>query len=304
MIKIAFIHKAGHPHLSSEYFSPQIYRFFIRGLMKNPRVSVYPITTVEQFRKYGADNFDIILFVGLKLKRDIDKSFISVMGAIKKPKIACSFDCHKFPIEVDPIAKQMGVTNFFYHHNKSWFYRFAAKDYNYRQIFMCLDESLVKNVLDWKYRQKDKILVTGAVNHDEYYALRVKCATLPYVWYVDRREQFIASRFQFLLQSFRATVAACDVYTVNKYIEAMSCACITFAQANNINHWENLGLVDGGNCIFINKTNYEEKMMEYINDKDNPKWEEIAYRGREHILRNFNLTLQVNKFVDYVEELI
>ena len=304
MIKIAFIHKAGHSHLSDEYFSPQIYRFFIKGLMRNPRVSVFPITTVDQFRQYDADKFDIILFIGLKKKRDLDHRFIAEMGSVKKPKLACSFDCHKFAKEVDPIAKQMGVKNFFYHHNKDWFYRFTARDYNYRQIFMCLDTSLVDKVLDWEYRQKDKILVTGVVNNDKYYTLRLKCAKLPYTWYVNQREQFVASRFQFLLQSFRATVAACDVVTVNKYIEAMSCACMTFAQANNINHWENLGLIDGENSIFINKHNYEDKLMEYINDKDNPKWEKIAYKGREHVLNNFSLPIQVNKFVDYVEELI
>ena len=304
MIKIAFIHKPNHPYLTGNYFSSQSYRFYIKGLMKNNRVMVYPINTIDQIKNDDFKKYDIILFVGLKINRDIDNIFAKKLGRIHKPKIACSYDCHRFDTESLPMAKLIGVNNFFYHHNKEWFYEFAPKEYNYRQIFMCLDESLVENVLDWKYRQKDKILVTGAVNDIQYYTLRKKCAELPYTWYVDRREQFIADRFQFLLQGFRATVAACDVVTVNKYIEAMSCATLTFAQANNINHWQNLGLIDGENCILINDDNYEDKMQEYLKDKDNPKWEAIAYKGRDHVLENFGLKVQVNKFVDYVEELI
>ena len=127
---------------------------------------------------------------------------------------------------------------------------------------------------------------------------------MPYTLYVGQRSQFVADKFQFLLQGFRATIAACDVVTVNKYIEAMSCGTLTFAQANNINHWENLGLIDGENCILINEDNFDNRMRGYLEDKENPKWKEIAERGRNHVLEKFNLTLQVNKFVDYVEELI
>ena len=304
MIKIAFIHKPDHPYLTGKYFSSQSYRFYIKGLMKNDRIKVYPINTIDQIKNDNFKKYDIILFVGLKMNRDIDPSFAKRIKDINKPKIACSYDCHKFDAETLPLAKIAGVKNFFYHHNKEWFYEFAPKEYNYRQIFMCLDESLVEKVLSWKYRQRDKILVTGAMNDTQYYTLRKKCAELPYTWYVDRREHFIADRFVFLLQGFRATVAACDVVTVNKYLESMACGTLTFAQANNINHWENLELIDGENSILINDSNYKDKMLEYVNNLNNPKWQKIAQAGREHVLSKFGLKKQVDKFVDYIEELI
>lgn len=304
MIKIAFIHKPDHPYLTGKYFSSQSYRFYIKGLMNNSRVNVYTINTIDQIKDTNFKEFDIILFAGLKTGRDIEPSFAKRLSKVNKPKIACSYDCHKFDRDVLPIAKIAGVKNFFYHHNKEWFYEFAPKEYNYRQIFMCLDGSLVEKVLSWKYRQIDKILVTGAMNDIQYYTLRKKCAELPYAWYVDRREQFTADKFMFLLQGFRATVAACDVVTVNKYLESMACGTLTFAQANNINHWENLELVDGENSVLINNDNYKEKMLEYINNKNNPKWKKIAQCGREHVLQKFELKVQVNKFIDYLEEVM
>ena len=44
--------------------------------------------------------------------------------------------------------------------------------------------------------------------------------------------------------------------------------------------------------------------MEFLNDSDNPKWNEIATAGRKHVLEKLNNDIAVDKIVTLMQELI
>ena len=60
---------------------------------------------------------------------------------------------------------------------------------------------------------------------------------------------------------------------------------------------------DGENAVFINEKNYQEKFLEYIEDKDNPKWKEIADAGREYALKELNNDNAVDKIIKLIQKL-
>lgn len=301
MIKAALYIRPGHPYFTGEYFSPQSIRLFTE-LERSEEIDVVRFADIGEL---SGINPDIIILQGLKNGRDITGEFARLIGKFNVPKLACCYDAHSIvPYGIIEMAKKAGCNNFFYHHPKTYFYRYAPMEWNYCQVVMCVDEALVENVLPWEYRQADKVLIFGSCHDDRLYSLRRKCAELPYVRYVERTPQFEADRCQFLIQGFRASIAACDYYTVNKYFESMACGALTFAQANCVNGWEKIGLVDGSNCVFINHANFEEKIAGYLQDRESPKWEQIAMAGRKHVLENYTVKKQVGKLVNFIKEVL
>lgn len=301
MIKAALYIRPGHPYFTGEYFSPQSYRFF-RALEHSADIDVKRFDDIDAIKNYAPE---IIILQGLKLYRDISAEDARKLGNMQTPKIACSYDAHSIPADnIVETAKIAGCGNFFYHHPKTYFYRYAPMEWNYCQVIMCIDETLIENILPWKYRQSDKVLLFGACHDDRLYRLRRMCLELPCVKYVERVPQFEADRCQFLLQGFRASIAACDYYTVNKYFESMACGTLTFAQANGVNGWEKIGIADGVNCVFINSQTYKDRIDEYLRDKENPKWERIAMTGRKHVLENYTAKKQAKKLVNFIKEVL
>ena len=70
------------------------------------------------------------------------------------------------------------------------------------------------------------------------------------------------------------------------------------------NHGDYLGYKDNQSAIFINEKNYKEKFEEYLNDLDNPKWEEIANNGRNYTMEFLNNDVAAESLVDLFEKLI
>ena len=50
--------------------------------------------------------------------------------------------------------------------------------------------------------------------------------------------------------------------------------------------------------------NYKEKFEEFLQEPDNPKWENIAIAGKKHALENLNNDKAVNDLVNLMEELL
>ena len=81
---------------------------------------------------------------------------------------------------------------------------------------------------------------------------------------------------------------------------------VSFAEPEitKLNEGHYLGFQDGETAIFINEKNYKEKFEEYINDPDNPKWEQIANAGREYTMNNLTNEQAVSSLVELVKEII
>ena len=64
-----------------------------------------------------------------------------------------------------------------------------------------------------------------------------------------------------------------------------------------------LGFEDGKNVIFINEDNYKEKILEFIEDSNNPKWENIANAGRKYALQELNNDVAVKDIISLAYQL-
>ena len=106
------------------------------------------------------------------------------------------------------------------------------------------------------------------------------------------------------LSQYRATIAACTVYPVQKYWEMPAAGCLTFMEMTERNDGSYLGFKDGETSIFMNEKNYKKKFAEFLNDPDNKKWQEIACAGREHVMSNLTNDKAVESLVKLMRSLI
>ena len=105
------------------------------------------------------------------------------------------------------------------------------------------------------------------------------------------------------LSKYCASIAAATFYPVIKYFEIPAAGCLTFMEVTEKNDCKILGFKDGKNAIFINEDNYEEKFLEFIEDSNNPKWENIANAGREYALQELNNDVAVKDIISLAYQL-
>ena len=135
--------------------------------------------------------------------------------------------------------------------------------------------------------------------------LRTKCSNLNFVDYTPIvNNDYVNDRYPLLLQKYQTAIAA-DTYTpVQKYWEIPAAGCLTFMEVTEKNNAKRTGFIDNETCVYINESNYVEKFNEFLETRDDPKWEKIASNGRKFALENFNNDVAVNSLVDLIKELI
>ena len=187
-----------------------------------------------------------------------------------------------------------------------------------------LERSLYDNLKPFKERKQDHILNSGAVANMKlksrlvsklikskyldplkFYKLRTLCNALTYVDYTSTlQHEYIGDKYSKLLEQYTCAIAASTNVYAPKYFEIPAAGCMTFMEVTEQNYATHLGFIDNENSIFINEKNYKQKFEEYLSDKNNPKWEEIAENGRIHALTNFNNDVGIDSLVDLMDELI
>jgi hypothetical protein len=244
------------------------------------------------------NQYDVVILFGLNQK----------LGYISIPEtralvIANAYDSSYIDAQYIANAKACGCTRFFYHHCPQWFYTFAPADWKYCQVQMIIEPGNYQNAVPWNIRNKSRVLLTGTTGQKQYYFLRryLQAEAPDAVKYVPIHEYTSRDKYIHLLNNFRANISACSVTTVNKYAESLAAGCLTFACCTDVNGWQNLGLIDGVNCISINQENCISRIREYLADVDNPKYEAIAAEGRRHALENLNNDVMVDKLIDWIE---
>ena len=209
-------------------------------------------------------------------------------------------------------------------HVHSYFYKYYPKNFKYREIIFGLDPELYQNLKPFDKRIKEKILNTGVMGNKKIksriankllnpgfsgwylYKLRTLCNDLPYVHHEGMKngKYPFDGDFPKYLSQYRAAIAACTVYPVQKYWEMPAAGCLTFMEMTERNDGSYLGFKDGETSIFMNEKNYKKKFEEFLNDPDNKKWQEIASAGREHVMNNLTNEKAVSQLVNLMRELI
>lgn len=139
------------------------------------------------------------------------------------------------------------------------------------------------------YRGQREVAIFGAARGPAY-TLRNWCREQPGVKsytnsgvenkVMDDREFFT------WLAGFDAVIAAGSEdpayrLTTPKYFETLAAGSLLFAQQTD--DLEQLGFVNGENCIVFTRDTFTERLREYLVDPANPRWLEIRRTGRELI---------------------
>ena len=167
------------------------------------------------------------------------------------------------------------------------------------------------------------ILVTGAIGNTKFsskllnslnrskwsalqsYALRTKCTTLPYVDYTTTlAHEYINDKYPLLLQKYASSIAATTHLANIKYWEIPAAGCLTFMEITEKNDGKRTGFIDNETCVYINESNYVEKFNEFLETRDDPKWEKIASNGRKFALENFNNDAAVTSLIQLIRDVI
>jgi hypothetical protein len=322
-IKVAFIFKESNIFLSGNHFDNVFYNFFIKALARNNEIDIEYIhaETELDVSKFD-DMFDVIILFdnhswGIPDKligiSNLKIPIISRIGDSQNAEKIGKIDNHN----------KFNIDYYFSFEPEFYFHKFYPKDFKYQNILFGIEPPLYQNLKEFDKRLENRILITGAVGNPKFsarllnslnrkkwsalqcYALRTKCTTLSYVDYTPTlSHKYVNDRYPLLLEKYRATIAATTYLANAKYWENAAAGCLTFMEITKLNRGEALGFVDNKSAIFINEYNYKEKFSEYLQDIDNPKWKEIAVRGREFALEKFSNDRGVESLVSLIKELI
>ncbi len=206
-----------------------------------------------------------------------------------------------------------------------FFYKYYPKNFKYKVIFYGLEPSLYENLTPFSQRIKNKILCSGTAASTKFhtqlieriirfrgemstykhYKLRTMCIKLPYVDYTTTLgHKYVNDDYPKLLSQYCTSIASSSLIPVIKYWESTAANCLTFMEVTEKNRADILGFKDNETAIFINEKNYKQKFQEYLEDPNNPKWEQIANAGREYTLTNLTNDNAVESLVELMKELI
>jgi hypothetical protein len=309
--------------LSGFYYSYE-YHFFFSALKRNPRINVTYLDVGPNFDVNSLNKkFDIIL---LYENRNVcEPDTIIGLNKLDTPVIAQLSDAwDALDFDHESFHDDWKINAYFNFFPTEYVHKFYPKKYKYKMITGWLEKSLFNNLKKFDLRKKDKILNSGAIARMNlksrliiklfrtkysdpltFYKLRTMCSKLPYVDYTSTMQhEYVGDKYPKLLEQYSSAIAATTNVYSPKYFEIPAAGCMTFMESTEKNNAKTLGYIDNEKSIFINEKNYENKFNEYLGDKNNPKWKQIAENGRTHALENFNNDLGINSLIDLMEELI
>lgn len=306
-IKIAFVYAATNYFVTGNYFDKNYYYFFNNALDRNNQIEVDRICVKDKsFNCKQLVGYDALLFYA---PDPIFTPYLRNIKEVKTQKFMMSGDCHSYP-QIRYLLKDYGITNFFFHVSKKYFYQFFPPFLNYEQIYIGIEKGQFNhvNMTLWKDRIRNKILNTGVTAKETQnyavYKLRTKCVDNEHVRHIPVSDGWVGDKYSEILSKYRASIASTTAYTTLKYFEIPASGCLTFMEINDFNDGNLLGYTDRENSIFINEHNYVNTFDEYIRTVDDPKWEKIANNGREYALKTFNNDESVNKLVEYIKKYV
>ena len=322
-IRVAFIYKKSCEFLTGKHFANTYYHFFMHALKRNDRIEVTYFPADKFFDTASLKGkFDIIL-----LSENHSIWTPDELGGIKGvdiPVICRVNDPHnaKWTGRIEYHDKYK-IDYYFGYMHKNYFHEFYPKHFKFKTIVYGLEPSPYQNLPTYNTRIKNKILNSGAVgnpkihsriintirnpesNSYKHYKLRTLCNKLSYVDYTPTlQHEYVNDKFPLLLSKYAAAIAATTYFPTIRYLEIPAAGCLTFMEITEKNKGEYLGYKNYESAIFINEKNYEDKFKEYLEDFDNPQWEQIATSGKAHAINNLNNDRAVDSLVNLMQELI
>jgi len=292
------------------------------ALKRHPEIEISYISVIDTFDVLDLKGkFDVILLFENRIhcvpKKliNIKKSGIPVIVRVGDLHISKIYDTGNFHDEFNVSAY------FGYQHSEN-FYNYFPKNYNYQVVLYGLEPSLYKNLKPFSERIPNKILNSGAIGNTKFfskiinrirnpenalhhYKLRTKCNKLNYVDYTPTlQHEYVGDKYPLLLEKYMASIAATTINYTTKYFEIPAAGCLSFMEVNNLNGAEKLGFKDFENSVFINEQNYEKKFNEFLESVNDPKWENIAKSGHEHVMKNLTNDNAVESLLLLIKKII
>jgi len=323
-IRVALIYKKSYNYFQPNHHDKTSYDFFVRALKRDPNLDMTYFPAENRFDASKLkDKCDIILLPNNRTDGTPDE--LVGIEELEIPVISRTADSHyaKLHKQTD-FHKKWKIDYYFGVIPKSYFYKYYPKEFRYKEIIFGLEPELYQNLKPFNERIKDEILNAGAMGNKSlksrmankllnpgfsgwhFYKLRTLCNELPYVHYegMEDGKYPFADNFPKYLSQYRAAIAACTFYPVQKYLEMAAAGCLTFMEMTERNDGYYLGFKDGETAIFINEKNYKKRFEEFLNDPDNKKWQEIACAGREYVMSNLTNEKAVESLVKLMRSLI
>ncbi len=306
-MKIAFLYHPNNHFLKPDHSDPNFYRFFMVNLKDHPGIEV-TYGRAKVFNCHKLQAFDVLLLY-VPIKGKFIPSLMN-LNTFKGKIVAMSGDCHNAN-RYKAYSEKLGIKNFFFTNTEEYFNKHVppapparpSSNYNYKQIIVGIDTDIYKAAfLPWEDRIADKILNTGLVHNPHFYGLRTVCNMNPHVEYKEKKDVTVGNQFPKLLSRYRASIAACSECFTLRFLESPAAGCLTFMEDDGKNGLETLGFTDGIDAVFITKENYKEKINEYINSVNDPKWKEIADKGRIRAL-SFTGSAGINNLIEWIKTL-
>ena len=324
-IRVALVYKKSYNFFQPDHFDRTSYDLFFKALKRNRQleISYYPCE-----KKFDVSKIkgvcDIILIPNNRTDGcpdtiiGIKNSSIPIISKTGDPHDTKKYNQIEF-------CEKNKIDYLFSHHPDSLIYKYYPKNIKHKTIIYGLEPQLYQNVSPFKTRIKDRILITGKMGRTDLrnrianyvlnpgrsgwylYKLRTLCKELDYVEYNGIKEKLSDNKNQdypAYTSKYRAIIAATTFYPTLKYWENSAAGCLTFMEITKKNNGYFLGYKDNETAIFIDEKNYKEKFQQYINDPDNPKWEQIANAGREYTMNNLTNEQAVSSLVELIKEII
>lgn len=324
-IRVAFIYKSSNPYMSKKAWATTYYHFFMDALKRNQELDVSYFPAENSFDTSILKNkFDIILLWENHPWGTPDE--LIGIKSLNIPVICRINDAHDAKIKGKiTYHEKYKIDYYFGYLPASFFYKYYPKNFKYKVIIYGVEPSLYENLTPFSQRIKNKILCSGAAASTKFhtqlferivrfrgetsmykhYKLRTMCIKLPYVDYTTTlSHKYVNDDYPKLLAQYCTSIASHSLYPVIKYWESTAANCLTFMEITEKNRADILGFKDNETAIFINERNYKQKFREYLEDPNNPKWEQIANAGREYTMANLTNDKAVESLVELMKELI
>lgn len=324
-IKISFVYRDCLA-LTEKSFYTHFHNFYFKALKRNNDIEVNYVLSDKQFNaeKLRGKTDVVLIYENFNTGQycvpdeliGIKNLNIPVISKIGDPWAAKNFDVNEY-------HRKYKIDAYFGPWATDFFYKYYPRHFKFKTILFGIEPSLYQDTPPFKNRNKNHILNSGAVANTKitnriyqrlmrgdadpmkHYKLRTICNKLPYVDYTSTFDhEYIGNKYQLQSYKYRAAiVATTDTFTM-KYFEMPAAGCLTFMEATDNNYAKTLGYKDGETAMFIDEKNYQKKFEEYLNDTENPKWEEIVNTGSKFALDNFTNDKGVESLIQLIKEFI
>ena len=314
-------YSSGFTRVNDDHPIKAKYYFFKHVILSSKRLEVEQLDalnriSISKLEKY----YDGILVLSM----DIVTSF-----ALKNVKnyniMAITESCDLYCIlvqNVTELANNLKIEWFFDFYPSATFHEFYLKHFQYDVTYMGLEPPRCTNEILCKERTTDKMTIYDMTDeklnivcmlyHNIYirklktllpsfqYKLRMKCDGLLYVAHTyDVCPSQSGKQLSNVLSIFITIIVATTAYLTIKYKKTPVTEYFTFMKSIKRNHIVlHLGFTDDKNDVFVDETDCLKKSQEYVDSKDNPKWEKMAHKGRKHVLENLSNSNSIEKLIN------